>query len=147
MKWISRIRGRRDRWFDARLDEQFPEHFAGSHDVVAEKKKRELSMYDIMWLSPYSVKKAKAAKHVVPPDLEKRLKLVEQAVCEHAFCDAKTGCLDTIFCGKCGALHPDWEQCSYFAWNDNKGYYMNEDGSKYVPELTIKDQDYRRKEV
>ena len=44
-------------------------------------------------------------------ELTRRMKRLEQFHCEHEFSDPKKGCLESIFCSKCGALHPDWERC------------------------------------
>ena len=41
--------------------------------------------------------------------LTDRVKKLEQYHCEHEFNNREKGCLESIFCSKCGALHPDWE--------------------------------------
>ena len=43
-------------------------------------------------------------------ELAKRIKHLEQFHCEHEFSDKRKGCLESLFCSKCGALHPEWEQ-------------------------------------
>lgn len=40
--------------------------------------------------------------------LEERIKRLEQFHCDHEFSEHKIGCTASIFCSKCGALHPDW---------------------------------------
>ena len=42
--------------------------------------------------------------------LAARVKKLEQYHCEHEFSNTAKGCLESIFCSKCGALHPDWVQ-------------------------------------
>lgn len=42
--------------------------------------------------------------------LEKSVKRFEQFHCEHEFKNVSEGCLESIFCSVCGALHPDWER-------------------------------------
>ena len=79
-------------------------------------------------------------------DLEKSVKRLQQFHCDHKFACESEGCLESIFCSLCGALSPDWEECSSYAWSDDNRCYINEDGSRYAPALTIKDQDYRKKE-
>ena len=39
-----------------------------------------------------------------------RIARLEQFHCEHEFSSHDKGCLASIFCSKCGALHPDWER-------------------------------------
>ena len=41
---------------------------------------------------------------------EARIKTLEQYHCEHEFSKREKGCLESIFCSKCGVLHPDWER-------------------------------------
>ena len=53
--------------------------------------------------------------------LETGIKRLERFHCEHEFKDTKKGCLESIFCSKCGALHPDWEEWFY-------PYFCPEDG-------------------
>ena len=40
--------------------------------------------------------------------LEARIERLEQYHCEHEFSKREKGCMESIFCSKCGALHPDW---------------------------------------
>ena len=42
--------------------------------------------------------------------LERRLKHLEQFHCDHEFSKPDKGCLESLFCAKCGALHPEWEE-------------------------------------
>jgi hypothetical protein len=46
-------------------------------------------------------------------EITRRLKRLEQFHCEHEFANKKKGCLESIFCSKCGALHPDWKEWSW----------------------------------
>jgi len=41
--------------------------------------------------------------------LEARVARLEQFHCEHEFSKRDKGCLESIFCSKCGALRPGWE--------------------------------------
>ena len=70
--------------------------------------------------------------------LQARFKKLEQAICGHSFKHYDKGCLDSIFCSKCGALHSDWEVISrpgHFPttdrkaafWVDGRGYTRKED--------------------
>lgn len=42
-------------------------------------------------------------------ELEARIAKLEQFHCEHEFSNPDKGCLDSLFCAKCGVLSPDWE--------------------------------------
>ena len=42
--------------------------------------------------------------------LAERIERIEQYHCEHEFSDERNGCFDSLFCSKCGALHPDWQR-------------------------------------
>ena len=41
-------------------------------------------------------------------DLETRIKCLEQFHCDHEFSSHSKGCLESLLCSKCDALHPDW---------------------------------------
>ena len=43
-------------------------------------------------------------------ELAKRIARLEQFHCEHEFSNRGKGCLESVFCSKCGAVHPDWER-------------------------------------
>ena len=56
--------------------------------------------------------------------LEARIKKLEQFHCEHEFSDHDKGCTGSIFCSKCGALHPDWEMTFGFADDERPVGYL-----------------------
>ena len=61
---------------------------------------------------------------------EARIKKLEQFHCEHEFSNHDKGCVKSVFCFKCGALHPDWERT--LALPDRKdGIWV--DSKCYVP--------------
>lgn len=43
-------------------------------------------------------------------ELEATVHGLVQFHCEHEFSKPEKGCLESIFCSKCGALHPDWKR-------------------------------------
>ena len=106
-------------------------------------------MFDIAFSKAHQSKSDGPYRHARPvavhDNWEARIARLEQFHCDHEFGNREKGCLDGIFCSKCGVLHPDWEPCDHFAWSSEAISYINEDGSKYEPELTIDGQDYRRK--
>ena len=63
---------------------------------------------------------------------ESRIKRLEQFHCEHEFSNHNKGCVKSVFCFKCGVLHPDWEWWGGMALPDREdGIWV---GSKcYVP--------------
>jgi hypothetical protein len=69
--------------------------------------------------------------------LERRVEKLEQYHCEHEFRDEKKGCLESIFCSKCGALHPDWEEWFF-------PYFCHEGGPP-ASSIYIGDKHYRTK--
>ena len=70
--------------------------------------------------------------------LEARIKRLEQFHCEHEFSDRKVGCTASIFCSKCGALHPDWKETFPHIF----GFA---EGEKPVGNLIVGDKHYRTK--
>ena len=59
--------------------------------------------------------------------LEERVERLEQYHCEHEFSKKSKGCLESIFCSKCGALSPKWEAVPHTAMcypdgDLNRGY-------------------------
>ena len=66
--------------------------------------------------------------------LEARVKKLEQHHCEHEFSNTAKGCLESIFCSKCGALHSDWKAgtpgCYYLKLPDGA---VHIDGCYYWP--------------
>ena len=55
--------------------------------------------------------------------LEERIKRLEQFHCDHEFSKHEKGCLESMFCSKCGALSPDWVAGIPGAW-----YFERPDG-------------------
>ena len=130
MKKVLAWRERRDKWFRS----MFGTCFAEWHEVREEKK----APYYITWFPP--IRPPKLAKHPDYEALETRLKAVEQKVCDHEFCDRQKGCMDSIFCSKCGALSPDWEKAPSERYDDNGDVRDNwiepkvyANGTGYVP--------------
>ena len=67
-----------------------------------------------------------------------RVKKLEQFHCEHEFSDRDKGCTESIFCSKCGALHPDWKETFPHIF----GFA---EGEKPVGNLIVGDKHYRTK--
>ena len=134
MKKVLRWRERRDAWFRT----MFAKSFAEWHEV-RDRQEWGRGIWDYTLPMPVLPK----AKHPDHKALVERMEAVERAVCEHEFGDVKKGCLTAIFCSKCGSLHPDWERCFSYTWSDDLHCDINEDGTKYKPELTIDGKDYR----
>ena len=67
--------------------------------------------------------------------LLERVERLEQYHCEHEFSDHGVGCTASIFCSKCGALHPDWERTFPhrfgFAPSEKPVGYLIVDGKHY----------------
>ena len=89
--------------------------------------------------------KARAPKSVSP---EARIKRLEQFHCEHEFSSHSKGCLESIFCSKCGALHPDWVQtfAHRFGFHDGEepvGYLVV--GSKHYRTRASKPKKWKKK--
>jgi hypothetical protein len=130
MKKLHEWRARRDKWFRS----MFAKCFAEYHEVRGPKKP---GPYDIVWFPPlYPPKKA---KHPDYGALETRLKAVEQKVCDHTFCDRQKGCMESIFCSKCGALDPAWQKAPAKRYDEDgevrDGYIEPEvyaDGTGYI---------------
>ena len=113
MKKVLAWRERRDEWFRS----MFGTCFAESHEVREEKK---LGLFGTAFYWPIPPPHPpRLAKHPDYEALETRLRAVEQKVCDHAFCDRQKGCMDSIFCSKCGALSPDWEKAPSERYDDN----------------------------
>ena len=108
------LRVRRDEWFRR----MFAELFAEWHEVVEKKKG---SMYGLPWLdwAGRAIPTSPKAKHPDYNALKRRLKAVEQKVCDHTFCDRQKGCMESIFCSKCGALSPEWEKAPPKRWDED----------------------------
>jgi len=68
-------------------------------------------------------------------DWEARIKRLEQFHCEHEFSKRDKGCLESIFCAKCGALHPDWRKLGkrtyFFSADDEPAERLYIDGVEY----------------
>ena len=130
MKKYKPLRERRDAWFRS----MFAKCFADAHEI---REQKTLDLYHIVWFPP--LHPPKLAKHADYKTLETRLKAVEQKVCDHTFCDRLKGCMESIFCSKCGALSPDWQRAPAKRYDDNgdvlDGYIEPEvyaDGKGYI---------------
>ena len=112
MKKVKSLRKRRADWYRT----MFTECFAEWHEVEQKPKKR--GVFDSYFL-PLLLPKVPHAKHPDYKVLEARLKAVEQKVCDHVFAARLKGCLESIFCSRCGVLSPDWEKASSKRYDDN----------------------------
>ena len=126
MKKLLAWRERRDKWFRS----MFGTCFAEWHEVREPKPH-----YFIDWFPP--LHPPKLAKHSDYKALETRLKAVEQKVCDHVFAARLKGCLESIFCSRCGVLSPDWEKAKSKPYDDEdlKDWVEPEvyaDGTGYV---------------
>ena len=92
----------KDRSLMARLAEKY-KGFAATGSLSLEDEERDVATVLRCAAEAYTESRFRA--------LERRIKKLEQFHCEHEFSDTKKGCLESIFCSKCGALHPDWERC------------------------------------
>ena len=92
-----------DRWFR----EQFRDWFAGAFS-------KEFKRWHDTGPSGWPGGDDSVASH---NDWEARIKRLEQFHCEHEFSKRDKGCLESIFCAKCGALHPDWCELSEYSYS------------------------------
>ena len=132
MKKHKSLRERRADWFRT----MFADCFKEWHEVEEKPKRRGLFDYTyILGLS--FLPKLPRAKHPDYKALEMRLKTVEQKVCDHLWAAPLKGCLESIFCSKCGALSPIWEKALPKPYDDEdlKDWIEPEvyaDGTGYV---------------